>query len=124
MGSARESAQAATLAAARRWSVRDASRAGPLLSIAGPDSSHSLLDLCCIAVQVVAGSFVGLERRLAFLDRLRLLGHVRQPRRRLAYVELAGDDVGDEAGAVLARREISRWVRSTASPRPRVALLR
>ncbi len=39
---------------------------------------------------------------------LRLVGLVGQPRRRLAHVELAGDDVGDQAGAVLAEEGRSR----------------
>ena len=43
-----------------------------------------------------------LRERIGVVERLRLIGLVRQPRRRLAHVELAGDHVGDQAGAVLA----------------------
>ena len=38
------------------------------------------------------------------VERLRLVDLVRQPRRGFADVELAGDDVGDQAGAVLAEQ--------------------
>ena len=38
----------------------------------------------------------------SFVERLRLLDLLRQLRRRLAHVELAGDHVGDQAGAVFA----------------------
>ncbi len=39
---------------------------------------------------------------LFVVDRLGFLDLLRQPRRRLAHVELARHDVGDQPGAVLA----------------------
>ena len=44
-------------------------------------------------------------RLVVFIHRVNIIGRlglIRQPRRRLAHIELAGDHVGDQAGAVLA----------------------
>ncbi len=53
-------------------------------------------------VEVVGRVFVGVAQGLRLVERLRLLDFVRQPRRHLAHVQLAGDHVGDQAGAVFA----------------------
>src|SRR5690606_9154013 len=62
----------------------------------------SCLDLLGQLVGVVGACLVHFALGLDLVDRLTVLDLVRQPRRRLAHVELAGDDVGDQAGAVLA----------------------
>ena len=53
-------------------------------------------------VGAVRTCLVGASVRLNLLEWLALLHLLRQPRRRLAHVKLAGDHIGDQAGAVFA----------------------
>ena len=46
------------------------------------------------------GFFFCVAQSVVLVGRFRFLGFIRQSRRRFAYVELAGDHVGDQAGAV------------------------
>ena len=69
-------------------------------------SSH--LGLLWHSVEVVGGLVLAIGEGIGLVERFRFFDLVRQPRRRLAHVELPGDHVGDQAGAVFARRAISR----------------
>src|SRR4051794_13916579 len=65
---------------------------------------NSCLGLPGRGVEVVGCAFLGVGDRLRLVERLRLLGFLRQTHRRFAYVELSGDDIGDQAGAVFSEK--------------------
>ncbi|MGH8470741.1 MAG: hypothetical protein ACREVY_17790 [Gammaproteobacteria bacterium] len=53
-------------------------------------------------VEVIDAFFLAVGEGIGLVERLQFLGIFRQSRRRLAHVELAGHDVGDQAVAVFA----------------------